>query len=175
MFRIFGLSLWAALQSQCSWRKHRARFKAWSQCSWRKHWARFKAWWKHPSNWEREQNHWDWYLVNFFFFIVFYSCLVESIFFSSLFFPHLCFFSVEVKGKRSTIMRILYRENYAKTKNTRDICFFFFGCISFVNHFLCNVILIISETLFFFFFNYSPFLSLPFIVSITQSKLTLSF
>ena len=151
MFRIFGLALWAALQSQCSWRKHRARFKAWSQCSWRKHWARFKAWWKHPSNWEREQNHWDWYLVNFFFFIVFYSCLVESIFFSSLFFPHLCFFSVEVKGKRSTIMRILYRENYAKTKNTRDICFFFFGCISFVNHFLCNVILIISETLFFFF------------------------
>ena len=76
---------------------------------------------------------------------------LNQFFFSSLFFPHLCFFSVEVKGKRSTIMRILYRENYAKTKNTRDICFFFFGCISFVNHFLCNVILIISETLFFFF------------------------
>ena len=49
---------------------------------------------------------------------------LNQFFFSSLFFPHLCFFSVEVKGKRSTIKRILYGENYAETKNTRGICFF---------------------------------------------------
>ena len=56
----------------------------------------------------------------------------------------------------------------------------FFCCVSFVNHFLCNVILIISETLFLillfffsFFFFFWPFLSLPFIVSIKQSKLSL--
>ena len=57
--------------------------------------------------------------------LLFLLVWLNQFFFSSLFFPHLCFFSVEVKGKRSTIKRILYGENYAETKNTRGICFFF--------------------------------------------------
>ena len=57
--------------------------------------------------------------------LLFLLVWLNQSFFSSLFFPHLCFFSVEVKGKRSTIKRILYGENYAETKNTRGICFFF--------------------------------------------------
>lgn len=83
-------------------------------------------------------------LTSFFLLLLFHCCfcLFGWInFFFFIIFPHLCFYSVEVLGKRSIIMQILYGESYDETKNAGCICLFFFCCVSFVNHFLCNVIL----------------------------------